>query len=115
MYTLQFTDGSIISNLERVGVNDFQLESNESMKIYQQLSDANLSFVLVFQDDEMVDTLIDFTKQNFSCYNGIVQFRLISIKDLRAAEKHRREKEQIKHRKRMLELRIEKEMEANGM
>ena len=82
MYRLEFLDGSYIDNVTRINPSTFEVEGNNSLERYFQLNDDNLSCVTLYKDDELEDVLIDQRRQNFSCIDGIIRFRIEGRKDV---------------------------------
>lgn len=82
MYKLEFLDGSYIDNVKRINPSTFEVEGTNSLEIYFQLNDDNLSCVTLYKDGNIEDIFMDYTRQNFSCINGIIRFRLERRKDL---------------------------------
>ena len=75
MYSLHLMDGTVISNLKRLNPSTFELESNDS-QLYFQLNNENLNLAFLNEGDMPVDMFVDYTLQNFSCFCGVIQFRL---------------------------------------
>lgn len=109
MYTLQLADGSSISNLSRINANTFTLQSTDA-SIYWKLSDSNLGFATLLNNDELEDVFMDYTLQNYSVSGGTIRFRIVPLQTIQEQEKHQKNKIQRKQKDWYMNLRIEKEM-----
>ena len=115
MYSLVLTDGTTIANLRQIKPYVFELDSdNVNNEIYFALNDNNLALAMLYEDDELIEILMDYTRQNFYYNNHVVEFRLAPIAKIEAMLKHRDQKEKKKRRDLYLKYRIEDEMEARG-
>lgn len=88
MYTLQFVDGSSLSNLRRINPSTFTIDSTNP-DIYWRLTDYNLSFATLLHDDELDDVFIDYTLQNFCVQGGTTRFRVVPLNTLEKGGKRR--------------------------
>lgn len=90
MYKLTLTDGTIIEGLSKLNPSTFEVAADNS--IYNLLTDANLQYVTLEDEDDPlnIDIFIDYTKQSFIYQNGIAHFRLASIKELKQVKKRRK-------------------------
>lgn len=75
MYKLVFSDGSAIENIERLNPSTFQVKSTDS-QIYWQLSDDNLAFATLYNDDELEEVFIGYTRNSYYASNGVIEFRI---------------------------------------
>lgn len=78
MYKLLLADGSEISNLNRINTTTFMLQSNNP-DIYWTLSDKNLAFTTLYNEDEFEDTFLDYTLTSFSSQAGVIRFRITPL------------------------------------
>ena len=92
MYTLQLTDGTLIEGLSRLNPSTFEV--NLEVALNRQLNDNNLLIAILLDEDGILaDVFLDYTLQ--SCVQDCEKFhfRIASIAELEAAERHREEKE----------------------
>ena len=80
MYTLELYDGTRIENLRYIHPNTLELASND-YSIYWLLSEYNLSFAFLFDEDNMLAAVyIDCRITNYCCQgDGKIRFRISSI------------------------------------
>lgn len=76
---LQLVDGTTITGLRRINPGTFELDSSDS-SLYYKLDENNLSLALLFEDDLLEDIFVDYKLSNFSCVNGVVDFRIDRVK-----------------------------------
>ena len=82
MYSLKVADGSIIEGLRLVGEHTFEVDSSDP-SIYFKLSDFNLSFAVLYDDNgDIIELYIDYIRQNFTCQNNVTRFKLINVERL---------------------------------
>ena len=113
MYKLILADGSELSNLERLNPSTFQLKSTDS-QIYWQLSDDNLAFATLYNDDELDDILMNYTRNSYYAQNGIIQFRIIPTQAQVDESSHQADKARKSKSKQKFMEAAEKEMEKKG-
>lgn len=82
MYTLNLADGTSLTGLRRLHHYVFQMDEEEGNRVYFALSDSNLAFATLYEDDEMVDVLFDYTRQNYIKLNGVIEFRLAPLAEI---------------------------------
>lgn len=82
MYKLEFLDGSCIDNLSRINPSTFEVEGLNSLDIYFQLNDDNLSCATLYKDDDIEDLFLNCYRQNFSCIDGVIRFRIGRREDI---------------------------------
>lgn len=99
MYKIKLADGTIIDNLERVNYTTFEQKGNDSSPIYFQLSDQNLSFAILYKDDEVEEIFIKYRRQNFLSQNNLIRFRIAPIQELEEIEERKRIREEKRKKK----------------
>lgn len=77
MYTLELYDGTKIRGLQRINPVTFVKNGNDS-SIYHKLDEYNLSFALLFneEDDMLEDVFFECRRQNFSNDGKEIRFRI---------------------------------------
>ncbi len=113
MYTFVFSDGSKLENLERLNPSTFQIKSMDP-KIYWQLSDDNLAFATLYNDDDLEDILMGYTRTTYYAQNGVIQFRIAPSQAQIEEKQNQTDKvHKDKSNKNFMKM-AEKEMEAKG-
>lgn len=82
MYKLILADGTTIDNITRVNPSTFEIKSNDP-KIYWDLSQDNLAFATLYNDDELEEMYIDCARTSYTMQNGLIHFRIGPIKEER--------------------------------